>query len=248
MLTRLANPANFLRFARLATPIAGGLALLTFPIAIYLSLIGSPAAEDHGQTVRILYVHVASAWSMMACYSALAIASLVYFVWRHPLADTAAKAIALPGIVMTALCLATGSLWGKPAWNTWWQWDGRMTSVLVLLLLYIGYFAVRARASESPNALRLAAIVAMVGAFNLPIIKFSVDWWASLHQPATLSSPGAPGLPAPLLAPLLTMVLAYTAFIAWFVLREVREDILHRAKSRQKNLPKSSVSVTELPA
>ena len=246
MLTRLANPARFLRFARVATPIAGWLALLSLPIALYLALYGSPAAEDHGQTVRILYVHVASAWSMMACYSALAVASFVYFVWRHPIADSAARAVAIPGTVMTALCLATGSLWGKPAWNTWWQWDGRMTSVLVLLMLYIGYFAIRSRASETASALRLAAIVAMLGAVNLPIIKFSVDWWASLHQPATLSSPGAPGLPAPLLAPLLAMVFAYSAFIAWFVLREIREDIQQRARSRS-SAPQSTVSVAVAP-
>jgi len=245
MFSYLANPARFERFAKVAEPIAGLIALVSLPIAFYLALFASPAAYDHGETVRILYVHVASAWSMMAGYSALAIASFVYFVWRHPLADMGARAIAIPGTAMTALCLATGSLWGKPAWNTWWQWDGRMTSVLLLLFIYLGYFAIRNLDNDRTKSARLAAIVAMVGAVNLPIIKFSVDWWAGLHQPATLSSPGAPGLPAPLLIPLLTMVGAYTAFYAWFVLRDMRANLRRQAKSRLTRKP-ATVTITEV--
>ena len=245
MITYLANPVRFERVARIAEPVAGILALVTLPTAFYLALFSSPAAEDHGETVRILYVHVASAWSMMAGYTALAVASFVYFVWRHPLADVGARAIAIPGIAMTALCLATGSLWGKPAWNTWWQWDGRMTSVLLLLFIYLGYFAVRGLDNDRAKSARLAAIVAMVGAVNIPIIKFSVDWWAGLHQPATLSAPGAPGLPAPLLTPLLTMVGAYTAFYAWFVLREMRATLRGLASERTNRRP-ASVTITEV--
>lgn len=233
MITALANPARFQRFARWAQPGAGIGTLILFPIALYYALWQSPSAEDHGETVRILYVHVASAWSMMACYTALAISSLVYFVWRHALADVAARVLAIPGIAMTLLCLATGSLWGKPAWNTWWQWDGRMTSVFLLFCLYVGYFAVRQLEADRVKSARLAAIVAMVGAVNLPIIKFSVDWWATLHQPATLSSPGAPGLPQPFLTPLLLMVAAYTFFIAWFVLRTMRAELYKTSMDRK---------------
>ena len=236
MLTRLANPARFEAFARVAQPLAGWLTVVLLPLALWFAVYGSPAAEDHGEVVRILYVHVASAWSMMAGYVALAVASFVYFVWRHPLADVGARAIAIPGVVMTVLCLATGSLWGKPAWNTWWQWDGRMTSVLILFFIYVAYFAVRGMDSDRGRSARLAAILAMVGAVNIPIIKFSVDWWASLHQPATLSSPGAPGLPAPLLTPLLLMVGAYTAFYAWFVLREMRGSVAEM-KARRRTPP-----------
>ena len=242
MLTRLANPARFEAFARVAQPLAGWLCVVLFPLALWSALVGSPAAEDHGDTVRILYVHVAAAWSMMAGYTALAVASLVYFVWRHPLADVGARAIAVPGLVMTVLCLATGSLWGKPAWNTWWQWDGRMTSVLLLFFIYVAYFAVRGLDSDRTRSARLAAILAMVGFVNIPIIKFSVDWWASLHQPATLSAPGAPGLPAPLLTPLLLMVGAYTVFYAWFVLRVMRARISGARTRREVRAP-AKVSV-----
>lgn len=245
MLNWLANPARFERFARRVEPVAATVSLVLFPMALYWSLVVSPAAEDHGDTVRILYVHVASAWAMMACYTSLAIASFVYFVWRHPLADVGARAVAVVGSVMTVLCLATGSLWGKPAWNTWWQWDGRMTSVFLLLCLYVAYFAVRRLERDRVKSARLAAVIAMVGAINLPVIKFSVDWWATLHQPATLSSPGAPGLPSPLLVPLLLMVSAYTAFIIWFVTREMRSTIRH-AGNQRRSAPLPTVTISEL--
>jgi heme exporter protein C len=239
MLTRLANPVRFERFAKVAEPIAAAASIILLPLALWFALVQSPAAEDHGETVRILYVHVASAWSMMAGYTALAVASFVYFVWRHSLADVAARAIAIPGVVMTALCLITGSLWGKPAWNTWWQWDGRMTSVLLLLFIYLGYFAVRALDEDRQKSARLAAILAMVGAVNIPIIKFSVDWWAGLHQPATLSAPGAPGLAGPLFTPLALMMLAYTAVFSWFVLHEMRGELRERAANRRVRAPAS---------
>jgi len=237
MLTRLANPVRFERFAKVAEPIAGVLALILLPLALWFALIQSPAAEEHEETVRILYVHVASAWSMMAGYMGLAVASFVYFVWRHSLADVAARAIAIPGVVMTALCLITGSLWGKPAWDTWWQWDGRMTSVLLLFFIYLGYFAMRALDEDTQKSALLAAILAMVGAVNIPIIKFSVDWWVGLHQPATLSSPGSPGLAGPLLTPLLLMLAAYTAIFTWFVLHEMREELRQRATQRRFRKP-----------
>ena len=241
MFSYLANPARFLRFARVVEPVAGGLALVLFPLALWFALVGSPEMEDHGQTGRILYVHVAAAWTMMMAYTSLAVASFVYFVWRHTLADVAAVAIAVPGTVMTVLCLATGSLWGKPAWNTWWQWDGRMTSVLLLLFIYLAYFAVRGLDEDKAKSARLASIVAMVGFVNIPIIKFSVDWWAGLHQTATVSAPGAPGVDSSIGWPWALMALAYTAFFAWFVIRDMRGAI--RARQVRREAPAATVTI-----
>jgi len=206
----LANPARFLRFSKYATPISGWLALTLIGTGVALGLFISPSAIEHGEAVRIMYVHVPAAWCAMAAYTAIALASFVSIVWRHNLADSVARSLALPGAAFTVLALITGSLWGRPAWGTWWQWDGRMTSVLILLFIYLGYLAIWNIIPERKRAARLASILAMVGFINIPIIKFSVDWWNTLHQPASISSPGAPGMPPEILWPLLVMVLAYT--------------------------------------
>jgi len=190
----------------------------------------------------MMYVHVPAAWCAMAAYTGIAIASFVSFVWRHSLADSAARALALPGATFTALALITGSLWGRPAWGTWWQWDGRMTSVLVLLFIYIGYMAIW-NIAERKTAARLAAILAMVGWINIPIIKFSVEWWNSLHQPATLSQPGAPGLPSEILLPLLTMALAYTCLLTWFALRGIEAELAALKSSRATQHKPAAITI-----
>jgi len=207
MINYLANPLRFLKFSRIATPIFGWLALGFFIAGLYLALVASPPAVEHGQSVRMMYVHVPAAWCAQMAYTALAIASLISFIWRHPLSDSAALSFAVPGAAFTFLALVTGSLWGRPAWGTWWQWDGRMTSVLILLFIYLGYLAIWNIIPERKRAARLASILAMVGFINIPIIKFSVDWWNTLHQPATVSSPGAPGAPPEILWPLLTDII-----------------------------------------
>lgn len=224
LISYLANPSRFLRFSKVATPLFGWTALIILAIGLYLSLIASPLEEEQGHTVRIMYVHVPAAWCAMAAYTGIAIASFISFVWRHPLADSAARALAIPGMVFTALTLATGSLWGRPDWGTWWQWDGRMTSVLVLLFIYIGYIAIWNIAARK-TAARLAAILAMVGWINIPIIKFSVEWWNTLHQPATVSKLSAPSASPEILWPLMTMALAYTFLLGWFALRGIEADL-----------------------
>ncbi len=239
----LANPARFLRFSKYATPIAGWLALALIGVGTLVSLIFSPPAIEHGQTVRMMYVHVPAAWCSMAAYTAIAVASLVSFVWRHNLADSVARSLALPGAAFTFLALVTGSLWGRPAWGTWWQWDGRMTSVLVLLFIYIGYMAIWNIVADRRQAARLAAIVAMVGWLNIPIIKFSVNWWNTLHQPATISEPGAPGLPFELLLPLLLMALGYTALLAWFALRGTEAELAELKSQRAATNKPASVKL-----
>jgi heme exporter protein C len=206
----------------------------------------SPPAIEHGEAVRMMYVHVPAAWCAMAAYAAIAAASFVSFVWRHNLADSVARSLALPGAAFTFLALVTGSLWGRPAWGTWWQWDGRMTSVLVLLFIYIGYMAVWNIASDRRQASQIAAILAMVGALNLPIIKFSVNWWNTLHQPATISEPGAPGLPPELLTPLLMMTLGYTALLIWFALRGTEAELAELKQNRSTQSKPASVTLEEM--
>lgn len=242
MITYLANPVRFLRFARIASPTLAVIAVIAAVIGLYLSLYASPAERDQGEAVRMMYVHVPAAWCAMAAYTGLAIASFVSFVWRHSLADSAARASALPGAAMTFLALATGSLWGKPIWNTWWEWDGRMTSVLVLLFIYLAYMAIWSIIEDKKRAARLAAIFGMVGWINIPIIKYSVEWWNSLHQPASISKIGAPSMPIEIIAPLLTMALAYTAVLGWLIINGVRRDIaLARTK---RDTQKANATVT----
>ena len=242
----LANPARFLRFSRIATPVSGWSALILIGIGLVLALFLSPPAEEHGQAVRIMYVHVPAAWCAMAAYSGIAIASFISFVWRHNLADSVARSLALPGAAFTFLALVTGSLWGRPAWGTWWQWDGRMTSVLVLLFIYIGYMAIWNIATDRQQTSRLAAILAMVGALNLPIIKFSVNWWNTLHQSATISEPGAPGLPPELLMPLLFMSLGYTLLLAWFALRGTEAELADLKRHRAAQSKPADVTLEDI--
>ena len=246
ILSYLANPARFLRFSRLATPISGWLALGFMSVGLLYALFLSPPAVEHGEAVRMMYVHVPASWCAMAAYAGIAFASLISFVWRHNLADSVARSLALPGAAFTFLALVTGSLWGRPAWGTWWQWDGRMTSVLVLLFIYIAYMAIWNITADRRQASRLAAILAMVGALNLPIIKFSVNWWNTLHQPATLSEPGAPGLPIDLLAPLLLMTLAYTFLLAWFALRGTEAELVALKQQRANQTRPATVTLEDV--
>jgi heme exporter protein C len=182
-----ANPARFLRLARWLTPVLLLAGLVLTGAALIWGLFGAPAERLQGETVRILFIHVPAAWLGMGGWTGLALASLVAIVWRHPLAIIAGRAIAVPGALFTALCLITGSLWGRPAWGTWWVWDGRLTSMLVLLFLYFGYIALSEAAQQEGGNTRVAAIFGLVGAINIPIINRSVVWWNSLHQPPSIT-------------------------------------------------------------
>ncbi len=244
MITYLANPIRFLKFAKVATPLFGWLSAGALLWGLYLALIASPPAIEHGHAVRMMYVHVPAAWCAMMAYTTLAIASLVSFIWRHPIADSAAKSFALPGAAFTFLALITGSMWGKPAWGTWWQWDGRMTSVLILLFIYLGYLSIWSVIADRKKAARIASILAMVGYINIPIIKFSVDWWNTLHQPASLSTPGAPGMPPEILWPLMVMMLAYSLLFGWLSLRGIEADII-RTRNMRINKPAGAVAIIE---
>lgn len=223
-----ANPTRFNAFAEAVLPWCAGITLLLFGVGLYLGLVKAPPDYQQGETVRIMFVHVPAAWMAMGSYTLLAIASAVAIIWHHPLADVAAKTAAPIGACFTFLALATGSLWGKPMWGTWWVWDARLTSVFVLFLLYLGYIAIWQAIEEPTRAARIAAIVALVGFVNIPIIKFSVDWWNSLHQPASVLRADGPAIHSSILTPLLIMGLAYTTLFLTLHLISMRTEIKKR--------------------
>jgi len=175
-----------------------------------------------------MYIHVPAAWLSMACYGLMAISSIGTLVWRHPLADVSAKAIAPIGAAFTFLCLITGSLWGRPMWGTWWVWDARLTSVLVLFLIYCGILALWNAYEDPARAGRAAAVMTLVGAINLPIVKFSVDWWNTLHQPASVFRMGGPTIDRSMLWPLLYVAIGLTLLMLALHLAAMRNEILRR--------------------
>ena len=222
-----ANPARFLSIARPLTPwlFWGGLALVLGGCAA--GLFATPADYLQGETVRILYIHVPAAWLGMGGWTGLAIAALMQLVWRHPLAGVAGRAIAAPGALFTAICLVTGSIWGRPTWGTWWEWDGRMTSMLVLFFLYLGYIALAnasaqsGRPGEQGGVSRVTAIFGLVGAVNIPIINRSVVWWNSLHQGPSITLRGS-SIDSALLWPLGLTLMGFTLWFAAIVLMRMR--------------------------
>ncbi|WP_226017851.1 heme ABC transporter permease CcmC [Novosphingobium sp. FKTRR1] len=237
-----ANPARFLRMARwlLPTLLVPGL-LLSFG-AVAWGLFMVPPDRLMGDTVRILFIHVPSAWLGMAGWSTIAISSVVELVWRHPLAGIAARAAAVPGAVFTAICLATGSIWARPTWGTWWVWDGRLTSFLILLFLYFGYIALadaaQKDAAAGSGAGRVTAIFGLVGAINIPIINRSVVWWNSLHQPPSITM-GKSAIDGTFLWPLLIAALGFSLVFGGVVIARMRmllADIQTEARLRRKAL------------
>jgi heme exporter protein C len=223
-----ANPARFLRLARPLTLWLGWGGATLIAAALAVGLFIAPPDYLQGETVRILYIHVPAAWIGMSGWAGIAAAGLMQLVWRHPLAVVAARAIALPGAVFTFICLATGSLWGRPTWGTWWEWDGRMTSMLVLLFLYIGFVALAEAERERGGDGRLAAIFGLVGAVNLPIIHNSVVWWRTLHQGQSIGL-GRSSIDESMLWPLLASALGFSLLFGSIVLMRMRT-----ALARQK--------------
>ncbi len=218
-----ANPAKFLSLARPLTPWLFWLGLTLILAGAACGLFLTPADYLQGDSVRIMYIHVPAAWLGMGGWSSMAIAALVQMVWRHPLAGVAGRAIAVPGALFTAICLATGSIWGRPTWGTWWEWDGRMTSMLVLLFLYFGYIALgqAAAGSSSSGGSRVSAIFGLVGAVNIPIIHYSVLWWNSLHQPPSISM-GQSAMAPEFLIPLLVATVGFSLIFGGVVLARMR--------------------------
>ena len=225
---QFANPARFLKLANALLPYVWAITIVLFAIGLYGALVTSPADYQQGETVRIMFVHVPAAWMAMFVYSVMALASAIAIIFRHPLADVAARTAAPIGAVFCFLGLATGSLWGKPMWGAWWVWDARLTSMFVLMLLYLGYIAIWQAIEEPSRAALIARIVALVGFINIPIIKFSVDWWNSLHQPASVFKMGGPSIDPSMLWPLLVMGLAYTFLFLSLQLVSMRSELAAR--------------------
>jgi heme exporter protein C len=221
-----ANPARFLRYARPLTAWLGWGGALLVVAGLAAGLFASPRDYLQGESVRIMYVHVPAAWLGMAGWSGIAVASAMQLVWRHPLAAVAARALAVPGAVFTGLCLVTGALWGRPTWGTYWEWDGRMTSMLVLLFLYLGYIALGEADRERGGEGRVTAIFGLVGAINLPIIHYSVLWWNTLHQGQSISFVrGTSSIAAPMLWPLLAAALGFSLLFGAVVLMRMRAQL-----------------------
>ena len=227
-LIELANPTRFLAFSGRVLPWLSASAASLFALGLYLALFVAPPDYQQGDSVRIMYIHVPAVMLAMGCYAFMALAALGVLVWRHPLADVAAKSAAPLGAAFTLLGLVTGSLWGRPMWGAWWVWDARLTSFLVLFLMYLGLIALW-RAFEDPaRAGRVAAILILVGSINIPIIKFSVEWWNTLHQPASILRLGGPSIDPSMLRPLLVMLAAFAALFLTLHLASMRGEIFRR--------------------
>jgi heme exporter protein C len=227
MIAALANPHRFMAFSRWAAPAFGLLAAALIAAGLWLGLTAPPDYQQ-GDSVRIMFVHVPAAWLSMASYAALGGASFFSLVFRHALADAAARAAAPLGAAFTLLALITGSLWGRPMWGAWWVWDARLTSVLVLFLLFVGYIALRASIDDEARSARAGAILALVGLINLPIVKFSVDWWNTLHQGESIFRAGGPTLAAVYLLPLGLTGAGYMAAFAALWLVRTRAEVWRR--------------------
>jgi heme exporter protein C len=228
MLTRLANPARFMRVSGAVLPFLAGGTVAVLLVGLYLALFVAPPDYQQGESVRIMFIHVPTAIMAEGVYYVIAAASFVALVWRHPLADVGAQAAAPLGAAFTLVCLATGSLWGRPMWGTWWVWDARLTSVLVLFFLYLGYIALVNAFDDPGRGSRAAAVLALVGVVDLPIIKFSVNWWNTLHQPASILRMGGPTIDSSMLVPLLIMAAGFALLFATLLLLRMRTSLNER--------------------
>ena len=226
-LSDLANPTRFIALADRIVPWMGALAALLLATGLWMGF-NAPEDFQQGITVRIMYIHVPFAWISMMCYTVMAVAALGTLVWRHPLADVALKSAAPIGAAFTLLALFTGSIWGKPMWGTWWVWDARLTSVFVLFLMYLGIIALTRAIDDPSKSARSAAIITLVGFINIPIIKFSVDWWNTLHQPASVFRMDGPTIHSSMLWPLLISALGFTVLFFTLHLMAMRTEIYRR--------------------
>jgi heme exporter protein C len=230
---RFANPRRFLRLADATMPWLAGLTLLGFAVGLYLALWASPPDYQQGETVRIMYVHVPAAWIAMFAYCWVGAASAAALIWRHPLADVAAEAASPVGAAFTLLALVSGSLWGRPMWGAYWVWDARLTSFLLLLFLYLGHWALLNAFDDPQRGRRSAAILAVVGLINVPIIKFSVDWWNTLHQPASVMKLGGPSIDPSMLHPLIAMALAAQVYFILVTFMRMKAMLLEARRQTQ---------------
>ena len=224
----LANPSRFRVFSEKSSPYGLFMMIILISVGLWYSLFNSPPDYQQGETVRIMYVHVPAAWMAMMVYLSMTIMSLFALVWRHPLADILSKCSAPIGASFTLIALVTGSIWGKPTWGTWWVWDARLTSVFILFLIYMGHITLVRSFEDEYKGARAGAILTLIGAFNLPIIKFSVDWWNTLHQPASVIKLDGPTIHIDMMIPLILMALGFLFFYFSFLLINVQTELNNR--------------------
>lgn len=226
-LSALAQPSRFVALADSVIPTLAATTLVAFAVGLWLSFT-TDLDYQQGETVRIMYVHVPSAWMAMLCYGVMTVNAIGSLVWRHPLADVAARVAAPLGAAFTFTSLLTGAIWGKPMWGTWWVWDARLTSMFILFIMYIGIVAINRAIDEPTRAGRVTAVLILVGFVNIPIIKFSVEWWNTLHQPASVLRFDGPALDIQFLRPLLTMGFAFACLFATLYIASIRNEIWRR--------------------
>ena len=235
----LANPARFLRIARPLTPILFWCGTVLIAIGCWAGLVRTPPDYLQGETVRIIYIHVPTAWLGMGGWSGIAVASITYLVWRHPLARVAANAMALPGAVFAALCLITGSIWGRPTWGTWWQWDGRLTSMLLLFFVYCGYMALAKADADRGGDGRIPALFGIAGTVLLPIIRYSVVWWNTLHQGQSIGLTRST-IDSAILWPLPIMLAGFTLVFAGITLMRMRAMLgIAKTEARMRRMARA---------
>ena len=239
MISRLANPTRFMRTSGTVLPVLAGVTPLVLLVGLYLALIVAPPDYQQGESVRIMFVHIPAAIMAEGVYYFVALASFIALVWRHPLAVIGAQAAAPLGAAFTLACLVTGSLWGRPMWGTWWVWDARLTSVLVLFFLYLGYIALANAFDDPGRGARAASVLALIGVVDLPIVKFSVNWWNTLHQPASILRAGGPTIDKSMLVPLMVMALGCLLLFVTLLLVRMRTALNER---RVRALQLSAVS------
>lgn len=227
------NPGKFTRMADKILPVTAVVTIIALAAGLYYALIASPADYQQGEAVRIMYIHVPSAWMALGVYSFIAATCAASFIWKNPLSDMIAISAAPIGAGFTLICLITGSLWGKPVWGTWWVWDARLTSVLILFFFYIGYMALYHAYDDREKAGKFSGILALVGFVNVPIVKFSVDWWNTLHQPASIMRKGGISIDASMMTPLMLMFLGFICFFVTLLLIRTKTEIMLRKIDRE---------------
>ncbi len=221
-----AKPSDFLNIARHLLPLSGVLAIAFLSVGLYFALFNSPPDYQQGETVRIMYIHVPASWMALGIYSFIACMSVIHLIWKHQLPGVLAKSAAPIGACFTLICLITGAIWGKPMWGAWWVWDARLTSVLILFFLYVGYIVLVDSFDEPMRGIQSGSVLAIVGFINVPIIKFSVDWWHTLHQPASVMKLSQPSIHSSMLLPLLVMALGYLFCFILILLIRVRSELM----------------------
>ncbi len=228
MIFKFANPLKFQRLTEKFEPLTISVALILLSLGLFFSFFNSPPDYLQGETVRIMYIHVPCAWFSLMIYSVIVICSICSIIFRHTLADLISRSCAPIGACFTLATLLTGSLWGKPTWGTWWVWDARLTSVLILLIIYIGLIIINSAYEDKSKADKYASILAVVGAVNLPIIKWSVNWWSTLHQPASISKFDSPSIDSSMLIPLFIMTFSFFFFFISILFIRLRGEIIQR--------------------